>query len=356
MFVFWGHLEITEFNPNPSSVITPTPFDYNPILLQKIRNVPGVLSVYPYALKPVILHSKHAMEGIRLKGVDRHYPFKSNSGITFNGIPISFSDTGYAQQIVLSKTTLNRIQAKTGDTLLAMFINPEQEFPRIRKLLICGTYHTGMDEIDKSFAFCDIRLLQRISNWNDKAINGYQITLSDYRKADSTGNFIYREYLQPPLTVNSMQDIYPNIFNWLALMNTNAYIILIIMAVVAVINMATALLIFIMERSNMIGILKTLGMSLKKIQDVFMYHAAIVAFKGILWGTIAGAGFCLLQEKMHLIRLDESAYYMQYVPIKLSGWHILLIDVATLIFCVLIMLLPSLLVRKISIIRAIRFK
>jgi lipoprotein-releasing system permease protein len=356
MFVFWGHLEITEFNPNPSSVIAPAPFENDPLLLQKIRAVRGVRSVHPYALKPAILHAKNTMEGVKLKGVGRDFAFKSNGAIAFSGEPITFSDTGYAQQIVLSQTTLNRLEVQTGDTLLALFINPEQEFPRIRKLRIVGTYHTGMQEIDQSFALCDIRLLRRISNWDDQAINGYQVTLADYRKADSTGDIIYRQYLQPPLTVNSMQDIYPNIFNWLALMNTNAYIILVIMAVVAIINMATALLIFIMERSHMIGVLKTMGMSLKRIQGIFMYHAAIVAFKGILYGTLVGAGFCLLQEKAHLIRLDESAYYMQYVPIKLVGWHVLLIDCATLAFCVLVMLLPSVLVRKISIIRAIRFK
>jgi lipoprotein-releasing system permease protein len=183
---------------------------------------------------------------------------------------------------------------------MVWFIDPEQEFPRVRKLQICGTYHTGMDEIDNNFSICDIRLLRRISNWNDKAINGYQVNIRDYEQSDTVAEHIYQKYLTPPMDTTTMKDLYGNIYSWLGLMNTNAYVILFIMAIVAVINMATALLIFIMERTNMIGTLKAIGMPNSKLEQIFMYHAANVAIKGILFGTITGLGLCYIPISLNL--------------------------------------------------------
>lgn len=356
MFVFWGHIQIAPYNPNPASIITPVPIPFDADLVHKIRSEAGVIQVYPFAVKPVIINANGLMEGIKLKGVDQTYNWQSNAAITFSRNPLSFTDTGYTQQIVISQSTLEKINLKIGDTLVAYFVDPEQEFPRVRKLQVSGTYHTGMEEIDQNFALCDIRLLRRISNWGANDINGYQVTVQDYKKADAIANNIYRQYLDPPMNRTTMQELYPNIFNWLGLMNTNAYIILIIMAIVAVINMATALLIFIMERTNMIGTLKALGMSSGPMQQIFLYHAMSVALKGILLGSLLGIGICLLQHYTHFISMDESSYYMSYAPVKLVGWHVLLIDTAALAFFILVMLLPSLMVRSINIVKALRFK
>lgn len=356
MFVFWGHIQVAPYNPNPSSIITPTPIPYDADLVQKMKAEPGVVQVHPFAVKPVIVNTKGLMEGLKLKGVDAGYNWQSNQAITFSPHPLSFPDTQYAQQIVLSQSTLDKMNVKIGDTLVAYFLDPEQDLPRVRKLQVSGTYHTGMEEIDQTFALCDIRLLRRISNWEPDAINGYQISIGNYKMADTIANSIYKKYLDPPMSRITMQELYPNIFNWLGLMNTNAYIILIIMAVVAVINMATALLIFIMERTNMIGTLKALGMSSGPMQQIFVYHAMNVALKGILLGTLLGVGICLLQNYTHFISMDESSYYMSYAPVKLVGWHVLLIDIAALAFFGLVMLLPSLMVRSINIVKALRFK
>ncbi len=356
MFVFWGHIQVAPYNPNPASIIAPVPIPYDATLAARIRTVPGVSQVYPFAIKPVILSTNGLMEGLKLKGVDRSYNWQSNDAITFAGKPVDFTDTAYAQQIVVSQSTLEKMNLKTGDSLIAYFVDPDQEFPRVRKLQICGTYHTGMEEVDRNFALCDIKLLRRISNWEANAINGYQIAVRDYKMAGSIADNIYRSYLEPPMSRTTIQELYPNIFNWLGLMNTNAYIILAIMAVVAVINMATALLIFIMERTNMIGTLKALGMPSGAMQQIFVYHALNVALKGVLLGTLLGVGICLLQQYTHFISLDESSYYMSYAPVQLVSWHVLLIDLAALGFFALVMLLPSLMVRSISIVKALRFK
>jgi len=356
LFVFLGNVQIAPFNPNPTTIITPEPFDLDEKIIKQVKSEPGVVSIFPFAVKPAILNSPVTMQGIKLKGVDHTYNWQSTDAINFTGAVIDYKKPDYSAEIVVSETVLNKLQQKIGDTLVAMFIDPQQEFPRMRKLKIVGSYHSGMEEVDDRFAFCDIRLLRRISNWGDKSINGYQVALKDYTQADTIANRIYQKYLQPPMDRTTTQEVYPNIFNWLELMNTNAYIILAIMAIVAVINMSTALLIFIMERTNMVGTLKALGMPTSEMQKIFLYHATKVALKGILIGTAIGVGFCVFQYYTHAIGLDEGTYYMQYVPIKLAAWHVILIDIATLAFGMLVMLIPSLMVRTINIVKALRFK
>lgn len=357
MFVFWGQIEITPFNPNPSSIISPNPINFNDTLVRQIKSLPEVQSIQAFATKPVILRAKSGnMEGLKLKGVTSNYPLNSAPAISFSGKSITFPDSGYSRQIILSQKTLDLLDVAIGDTVLAFFIDPGKAFPSIRKLKIAGTYHTGMSDIDQSFALCDIGLIRDVSHWNHQSINGYQIAVKNYEDADSVGKRIYKSFLQPPLYANTMSDIYPNIYSWLGLMNTNTYIILAIMAVVAVINLSTSLLIFILERTNMIGILKSIGMPTVKIQNIFLYHATIVAFKGIVYGTVFGIGFCLLQKYFPFISLNESAYYMKYMPVQIIWWQVVLVDLGTLFFCFLIMIIPALFVRKINAIKALRFQ
>lgn len=356
MFVFWGQIQIAPFNPNPTTIITPEPIAYDAHLVKEISAYPNITAISPFAVKPAILFAHGIMEGIKLKGIDSSYNQESSDAITFTGASLDLRDSGYAAQILLSQATLNKLDQKEGDSLLAYFVDPEQQFPRVRKLQIAGTYHTGMEEIDQNFAFCDLKLLRRISNWQEDAIHGYQVTIQDYRQADTIADHLYQEFLDPPMNRSTLQKIYPNIFSWLGLMDTNTYIILVIMAIIAVINLSTALLIFIMERTHMVGVLKTLGMPAAGMQRIFLYHAARVAIKGIFIGILIGVGICLLQQYTQFIRINESAYYMQYVPIKLVGWHVALIGAGTLICCILIMLIPSLIVKKISIVKALRFK
>lgn len=356
MFVFWGQVLITPFNPNPSGIVTPYPIDQDSILLQTLRREPGVREVHPFAVKPAILAVEDLMAGIKLKGVSSDFPLTSTAAIRFDGKDPGFTDSAYGKGLIVSNSILQQLNKQIGDSLLAYFLDPEQAYPRIRKLAITGSYHTGMEEIDKNFAICDIRLLQRVSNWGTSAIHGYQVTVDDYRQATVIADQIYQDHLDPPMNRSTMEEVYGNIFSWLGLMNTNTYIILTIMGIVAFINLSTALLIFIMERTHMVGVLKTLGMSGGKIQSIFIYHAARVALVGIVAGILLGVGICLLQQYTHFISLNESAYYMTYVPIRLIGWHVLAIGLGTLICCLLVMLLPSLMVRRIAIVKALKFK
>ncbi|HRP90352.1 MAG TPA: FtsX-like permease family protein [Edaphocola sp.] len=356
MFVFWGEVQVNSFQPNLSNIIGDIPFVQNEQLRKDIKSVKGVQNVYPYVVKPVILKADKALEGIQLKGIDAHYPQQSTDAITFQGNPIVFKDTLSNNDIILSQTTLNRLALKIGDFVLAVFFNSENESHSLRKLKIVGTYHTGMEEVDKGFAFCDIRLLQQINHWSPSEVSALQVEVKDYKEASNIANSIYQEYLQPPLAASSIEEVYPFIFSWLDFQNINAALVLIIMAIVAAINMATALLIYILERTSMIGVLKSLGMNNRNIRSIFMIHIFKVALKGVVLGTIVGLIICAIQYYFQPFRLNEEIYYVKAAPVAVRLIDVVLIDIFTLVFCMLIMLLPALIIRRINIVKALRFK
>jgi lipoprotein-releasing system permease protein len=356
MFVFWGHAQITLFNANPTNLIGDAPFKKDENLLRSIQSHEGVASVHPYILKPTIVKAESALEGLKLKGIDAQYPLSTNDAISFSGKPIAFNPSSPSLQIILSETTLARLALQVGDDVQLVFFKEEQSAPSIRKVKVVGTYHTGIEDVDKNFALCDISLLRQINGWLANDISALQVNVKDYRNAEQVSNSIYKSLIQPPLSIATVQDIYPYLFSWLSFQDVNAALVLIIMAVVAAINMATSLLIYILERTTMVGTLKALGMTNKAIQRVFLYHAARVALRGIFWGTLIGVLLCWIQSRFQLLSLDEEIYYMKAAPIAFNWAYILLVDLATLLFCILIMTLPALIVRKIKIVNALKFK
>jgi lipoprotein-releasing system permease protein len=354
IFSFWGHIHVVPYNVNASNLVTPEPIIYNQQLLDQVSALPHVFQVTPYALRPGILKGAGSMEGIKLKGITSHYRMPKK--VQLQGSLIDFSDTAYSKQIIISQSTADRLEWKKNESLQIYFLEPGATLPRVRKVTVAGIYHTGMEEIDKEFAICDIRLLQRINNWEPNEINGYQVDLDDQQYADTTAAIIFDRYLEAPLASNTMRDIYPNIFDWLEVQDVNAQIILAIMTLVAIINLAGTLMILIVEQARMVGILKTLGMSDGKTQQIFLYHAGLIATAGILAGNILALGICWLQERTGFMKLSESTYYMSQVPVRLYWWHIVLIDIATLVLCLLCMWLPTLYIRRIHPARVIQFK
>lgn len=354
IFSFWGHVMVTPYVVNTASLITPEPIPYDEGLVQKIKSMPEVKSIAAWAARPGILQFNGNMEGIRLKGVYKNFQFSEK--IQFTGNKIDYSDTAYAKQIIVSQTTANRLNLKAGNDLQLYFLEPGSTSPRIRKVKVAGIYHTGMEEIDKDYALCDIRLLQRINNWQPNQINGYQIDLKNEALSDTVAAQIFYNYLQQPLTANTMKDIYGNIFDWLQLQDLNAELVIIIMAVVAIINLAVALLILIVEQARVVGLLKAMGMNENETRKIFLYYAAIIAGAGIFVGNVLGLGICFLQQKTGFLKLNEATYYMSQVPVRINGWYVLLIDLATLLICILCMWLPSLYIRRIQPARVLQFK
>ncbi|RYD57538.1 MAG: ABC transporter permease [Sphingobacteriales bacterium] len=354
LFSFWGHIHITPYNVNMGTIITPDPISRNPVLEQKIKGHKEIKEMAPFAVRPAIIQANQVMEGLQLKGVDEQYHLPA--GVGFKGKALSYADTAYSKQLLISQTTADRLNINIGDELKLYFLEPGTTFPRIRRMMVSGIYHTGMVEVDRDYAVCDLRLLQRINNWAPDQINGYQITVKNQALADTIARQLYDNYIEPPLSVSTMYDIFPNIFSWLQFQDVNERIILIIMAIVAIMNLAAALLILIVEQSRLIGLLKAQGMANEDMRQIFLYYAALIAGIGIILGNAIALSIAFLQKKFGFITLSESTYYMRYAPVRIYWWQPVLIDVVTLVLCILCMWLPTLYIRRIQPAKVLQFK
>ncbi len=359
MYSFGGHIHVVLYQDDAAQNLNFNPIQYDQELVDSIRKMPHVKHVAAFVEKPVISQVHGEIEGLFLKGVDSGY---SLSDINLVGSKIDFSDSAYSKQIIISQTTADRLNIEVGDTMMLYFIQQDISYPRIRKVKVAGIYHTSVDEIDKQFAICDIRMLQRINGWNASQVNGYQVNLSDEKYIDTVNHSIHA-FLQQPKYIGTsalesypLSEVYRDIFGWLGLLNTEVGLILGIMAVVAIINLASALMILIVDQARMVAIFKALGMEPARLRGVFLYYAGIIAGLGILLGNIFGLGLCILQQKTGFIKLSEKEYFMKYAPIRFQWSEIILINIATLAICVLCMWLPSLYIRYIRPARVLQFK
>lgn len=354
LFSFWGHIIVTNYSQDASDFNVIEPIRYDAHLVQQMTALPQVAQLTPFIVRPGILKTASAMEGIKLKGISESYTLPET--MKFIGKKISFPKGDYARQIIISQTTANRLRVKTGDDLQIYFIEKGNTLPRIRKVTIVGVFHTGMEEVDKSYALCDLRMLQQINGWQADEIDGYQLNLTNEKWMDATSVTISEKFLEAPLQSFTMKEVYVNIFDWLQLQNMNAQIVLIIMAIVAIINLAVATVIIIVEQSRLIGVLKALGMSFRKIMLVFLYHSLWIAFLGIVLGNLLAFSFCRIQKTTGFLKLDETTYYMSQVPVRLEILPILAINVVTFFCCIIFMWLPALYIRRIQPVRVLQFK
>lgn len=351
IFSFWGHMHITQYQANAGPLTEQVPFEADPKLEKGMRALPEVTAINHFATKSVIIKKGRETEGMIFKGIDR------NNKLSFitEGRPIHFTDSGYASEIIVSANTAALLQLKLNEAVIVYFVQGDGLPPRVRKLTICGIYKTGIEEYDKAYVIGDINLIRRLSDWAPDDIGGYEIFLKNYAEVDSVRSII-GEMMSDELNIRSMEEVYPNIFDWLGLQNKNETIIMVIMTIVAVINMITAILILILERTNMVGILKALGMHNFTIQRVFIYQAGYIVLAGIIIGNILGIGLALLQQYTGFFKLPEESYYMTVAPIAIQWWKVLMINGLTLGICLLILVIPTLLIRKIIPVKAIQFK
>ena len=354
LYSFMGHVHVVPYDETRSTSLSySSPIWYDTAAANAIGRLPHVTDVAPFAAHPVIVQANGIMEGIVLKGVNEQYRFLK--GISTTGKPIDYSDTAYSKQILLSNSTADKLNVNIGDTVQLDLIQGDK-LPRIRRVRVCGLYHSGMDDVDGMYAVCDIRLLQRLNNWTADSVNGLQVDLDDAAYADTVASFIHYNIVKAPLEAYTTAFNYSNLFDWLNLLNTNALILLAIMSIVCIINMAAVLLILMMDRARMIGLLKALGMPFGETRNIFLGIAGLIGAGGILAGNIFGLGLCWLQDKYGLIKLDETNYYMRYAPIKVIWWHVAVIDVTTLALCIFCMWLPALYIRKVQPAKVLQFK
>jgi len=356
VFSFWGHIRIQYRQPMKANIAEELPVEKNDSLVQVVRKIPHVRSVHPFATKYAILKTTDEMEGVLLKGLDNTYDFKHLAGFLKEGRWVHFSDSSYSREIAISSYTATQLKLKVNDRILIYFVRADGTM-RPDKLTVVGIYKTGIEEYDKTFAIGDLRLIQRLNSWEDFEIGGYEIFVDAYKQMDDVSNAIYDHVLFPPLwETRTVREIYPNIFDWLQIQNTNQGILITIMIIIAIINLITCLIILVLERLRMIGVLKALGATNWGVQRIFLHHSAFITLTGIIIGVLFALGILYLQIHTGFIRLQEEAYYMDVAAVKIEWWQVAVVCIGTLVVSFLVLLIPSFIVRNIQPVKAIRFR
>ena len=356
IFSFWGHVHVQHFSASKALVAEETPITENDTILQTIRKQKEVLNAYTYATKSAVLEKNKAIEGVLIKGIGLQYDASRFSSFIKKGHWINLSDSNYSKEILVPEPIAKSLQLNINDTVRVHFIATKQgETSTYRKLIVAGIYKTGIEEYDKLFIISDIKLLQRLNNWRAKQIGGYEAYIDDYNKMDSFSTHLI-DQLPSEWMSKTTKESYPNIFDWLNIQDVNRNVVFIIMAIVAIINLMTCLLVLVLERTKMVGILKAIGAHNWQIQQIFLFHAGIITLIGVGLGLLSGLALCLLQQTTHFISLDESSYYISYAPIKIIGWQVALVCLCTAVVCFLSLIIPTLIIKKLSPVKAIQFR
>jgi lipoprotein-releasing system permease protein len=355
IFNFWGHLRVQEYEPDKAIIAEETPWQPNDTALQVLHLFPQVKQVQAFATKSAVIEKNKEIEGVLFKGVENNYNFNNLRSFLKQGSFPKFNGPAYSKDILLSEPVANELQIKLNDSVNVYFINQQEGKASVRRLNVCGIFKTGIEEYDKTFAIGDLRLLRQVYNWQHSEIGGYEVFLNDYKKMD-TLNYLLYEMLPQAWVSRTIKQIYPNIFDWLQIQDVNRNVIFTVMAIVAIINLVTCLLILILERTRMTGILKALGSRDWMIQKIFLYHASLIAIRGMLIGLFFGLGLCILQQQTGFIKMNEAAYYVSEAPVYIIWWQVVFVCVATLLVCFLALLIPTWLVKTIRPVKAIQFR
>lgn len=350
---FNGHIMISNFDSNQSEASL-TSISLKQDFYPKFTAIKEVDHIQAIANKAGIIRTPTAFEGIVYKGVGKDYKWDYLKEYLIEGrIPNLSAELN--QEIVISQFLANRLNFKLGDSFNTFFMKEEQnKMPNSRRFKIVGIFNSGFQEFDATYIIGDIRHVQRMNKWQANQIGGFEIYVKDFDKIAQVGDQVYK-HIGSTLNSKTIVEKFSYIFEWLQLFDFNILVILIIMIVVATINMVVALLVLILERTQMIGILKALGANNWAVRKIFLYNASYLILKGLFWGNFIGISILLIQDNFGIIKLNPESYYVTQAPVDINLVYILLLNLLTIVVCSLVLLIPSYIITKISPIKAIRF-
>lgn len=356
---FGSHIQLVNFDSNSS--FETVPVSKNQLWLKRLKSLEGIKHVEVFATKPGIIKTNEEMLGMVLKGVGADFDwgfFKEN---LVAGSIFAVNDSSSTDKVLISKQMASLMKLKVNDPVYCYFLNDKATDQRMRKFSVSGIYQSSLEEFDRLFVLADIQQVRKLNGWKPDEISGFEISINNFDQLDELMGKVKRltihyaeqdSVLMRPVSITSK---YPQIFDWLNLLDMNVWIILTLIILVAGFNMVSGLLILILERTSMIGTLKAIGSSNYSIRKVFLYLSFFLIGRGMLWGNIAGIGFCLLQSYFHIFRLDPTSYYLEYVPVNLKIIQLLMLNAGTLLVTLLMLVVPSWYVSRISPDRALRF-
>jgi len=359
---FASHIVITDYSINTSYETTPVSKAQS--FYPDIENEEGIKHIQVFALKAGIIKTKTDIQGIVLKGVDQDFDWNFFKKSMVSGKIFQVYEKSKNDSVIISEYIANLLKLKVGDPLFMYFINRHSSSNnpvKQRRFTIGGIYNTGLVEFDKAFVICDIKHVQKLNDWTQNQVSGFEINIDNFEDLEAMTNLVYDrtnttyEKGKKQLLVKNIKDNYSNIFDWLELSDTNVWIILTLMILVGGFNMISGLLVIILERTNMIGILKAMGARNYSIRKIFLYNAAFLVGKGMLWGNLIGIILCIIQAQFHIVKLDPTTYYIDAVPINLKILHLILLNIGTLLVTTAMLIFPSMYISKISPVKAIRF-
>ncbi len=354
---FGGHIQVTNFDSN--NTFEMQPIEADDALMQKLAAIPNIKNVQHFVTKPGIIKTSDQFQGIVLKGVDSGFNWDFFRLNLIDGKIPEINADSLSNDIIISRQLSEMLGLKTGDTFFTYFI---QEQVRARKFVICGIYATNFAEYDKLFLITDLRHVQQLNNWESSQYSGIEILIDNFDKLEETANAVHKATSNRfndegnALYTQTIKQISPNIYGWLDLLDMNVWVILLLMLSVAGFNMVSGLLILILERTNMIGILKSVGAQNWSIRKIFLYHSFFLIGKGMLIGNMVGLSLCAIQYYTHVVPLDPEAYYVSFVPVTFNWLYIILLNTGTLLASLLMMIGPSFLITKISPAKIIRYE
>ncbi len=349
---FNGHIEITNYDTNASDE-SQTPISINQEFYPKFQTIEGIKYVQGVAAKFGIIRTETDFEGVVVKGVGADYNWEYFEEFLIDGRLPDFTQKRN-EEVLISKYLANRLGFKVGDKFQTLFGEQLDKLPRIINYEVVGIYNSGFQELDEKFCIADLRHIQRLNKWESDQVGNFEVFIEDFSELDEKYQQVYKD-IPSLLNATPITQKYYTVFEWIKIFDNNTYGIIAIMILVAGINMITALLVLILERTSMIGILKALGSSNWTIRKVFLYNASYLVGLGLFWGNLIGLGLLFTQKYFKLFPLNPDTYYVSEAPVYISWDYILLLNVGTFVVCLLMLLIPSVIISKISPVKAIRF-